>query len=823
MIRASINFIRPGKLIGVITLAQCFVITSLVVGGELRAGALSIGPDTISIGPRTAHERILISYTDDAGFTRDVTAEATIAVADPSIAAWKAGHLHAASLAAPADTTITAAYGGLTAVAKLHVIPSTACDVSFQTEVVPVLMRYGCNSGGCHGASRGKQGFRLSLFGYDPDVDHFRLTREFVNRRINLADPDDSLLLKKSANLVPHGGGNRLGPDDPNFALLRKWIAEGAQKEPDDAPKMIGVRVYPDELTLDAAGQTHRLVVIGDFSDGSRRDVTQLAILETSDASVATIDAMGTVTSKSRGQVFASVRLPAFITGVRVDVVPAPTGTVEYPQPFNFIDELVMARLKKLRIVPSEVADDRTFIRRVFIDTIGLLPTPTEVQAFVADSVSDKRSRLIDQLLDREEFIDLWTMKWMERLQARSVVSASSGIQKATIKYNGWMREQIAAGTPINQIFRSMIASSGSWIEQPETNFFRERDQRVLMENMSQLFLGARVQCAQCHNHPFDRWTQNDYYHFAAFFARVRQKPMEDPQDKFIYEASEGEMTHPVSKRAMEPKFLGGATPQTGARDRRLVLADWLTSPDNDLVARNIANIYWHHFFGVGIIDPVDDVRVSNPPSNPALLAALAERLGASNFNQKSLIREILNSRTYQLTSTPNQTNAEDYRNFARCHPRRPGAEVLLDLIVQVTGKQQNFYMERPGTRAVQIVDGNFTNNFLTTFGRSSRNTACTCEVKSQPTLSQALHLINGETVTDDIRKGGRIKRWLTELGSPQAVAGRIFETSLGRAPSEPELRAFEARLAASPDDAEAALEDLCWAVLNSSEFMFNH
>jgi len=810
-------------------IASAVAVTIALVYGTLACGLMAaaaelrIAPAEISIGPRSPDQRVVITHIDDTGFSHDVTAKASVAVADPGLLSWKSGSLHSEAKSAAGDTTITASFQGLSAHAKVRAIPAQPTEVSFDTEVVPILMRYGCSSGGCHGATRGKQGFRLSLFGYDPDIDHFRLTREFVNRRINLADPDDSLLLKKAANTVPHGGGRKLAADDPNFARLRQWIAEGATQEPATAPKITGVQVFPEEITLGPDGQTHAIIVIGHFPDGTRRDITHLSILESSDPAVASIDAAGTITSRKRGEAFVSVRLPAFITGVRVDVVPDQPVSGDYPEPFNAIDELVMARLKKLRILPSGVCDDRTFIRRVFIDTIGILPTREEVADFVADQSPDKRAALVDRLLAREEFVDLWTMKWMERLQARSIVSASASYQKATIHYNRWMREQIAAGVPMNRIFHALIASSGGWISDPATNFFRERDPKVLMENMSQLFLGARVQCAQCHNHPFDRWTQNDYYNFAAFFARVNQKGMEDPMDMFIYESAAGEMLHPVSKKSMEPRFLGGEAPPTAERDRRIVLANWLTSDDNTLVARNIANIYWQHFFGMGIIDPVDDARVSNPPSNPALLDALADRLRKSGFDQKALIREILSSRTYQLSATPNETNAADRRNYSRCLPRRPSAEVVWDTITQVTGSRPAFYMERPDTRAVQINDGGVSNTFLTTFGRSSRNTPCTCEAKIQPTLAQALELINGDTVSQAIERGGRMRDWLASEGSPQAAARRIFQEALARDPTDVELRAFDERLAASPDQPVQALEDTCWAVLNSAEFLFNH
>ncbi|MEO6754185.1 MAG: DUF1549 domain-containing protein [Chthoniobacteraceae bacterium] len=801
---------------------RLFLIATLCFARAGLAASLDIFPPEVSIGPKSDQQRVIVSFTDDDGFTHDVTDAAQASLADAGIADWRDGALHAVKTGA---TKLSVQHAGLTASAAVKVQAQAAPKVSFQNEVEPVLMRYGCNTGGCHGASRGKEGFRLSLFGYDPEADHFRLTREFLNRRINLAVPEESLLLLKGSNTLPHGGGKKLLPDDPNYALLLRWIREGADADEPAAPVISAVSVHPSELTLDAKGQTHAITVLAAMSDGTQRDVTHLSVLESSDKSVASVTADGQIASHQRGEAFISVRLPAFITGVRVDVVPRlATPLAASPQGHNYIDEHVYARLQKLRITPAGLTDDRAFIRRVFIDTIGLLPTPEEVSAFLADMHPDKRARLIDALLKREEFTDLWTMKWMERLQARSIVSASAALQKATINFNTWMRRQLADRVPMNQIFRTMIASRGTWMEQPETNFFRERDGKVLMENMSQLFLGARLQCAQCHNHPFDRWTQNDYYGMAAFFAQVGKKTVEDPQDMFIYENASGEMLHPVSNVVMKPKFLGGAAPATQATERRKVLADWLTSPDNTLVARNLANIYWQHFFGTGIIDPVDDVRVSNPPSNPALLDALAAHLTTANFDFRVLIRDILNSRTYQHASTPNDTNRADHRNFSRCYPRRPRAEVLWDCITQVTGHRPNFYLELPGTRAVQLFDGGLTNDFLNLFGRTRRETPCTCDIKNAPTLTQALHLINGDTVTTTIRNGDRLHQWLPRFQNDMSqVLDHLSLTTLSRLPTTAEKTAFTELLKTHPSGRDAAFEDIFWTLLNSSEFLFNH
>lgn len=786
------------------------------------AAALRIFPEQIDIHPLAASQRVVVTLTDTRGVTSDVTSEANVTLDDTSLARWQDRVLKPLS---SGETRLLVQHAGLSAKADVRVKRTAAASwPSFQNEVVPVLMRYGCSSGGCHGATRGKDGFRLSLFGYDPDADHFRLTREFVNRRVNVALPEDSLLLKKSAGTVPHGGGKKLTPADTNFALLREWIAAGAPKSPADEARMRSVSVFPADLTLDAAGQKHGVVVMGSFTDGSQRDVTDLSILESSDDSIVSVTREGVVTSHRRGEAFISVRLPSFISGVRVDVVPGKQAPAPLTQAWNFIDEAVYARLSKLRMTPAEVCSDDDFVRRVFIDTIGLLPTLAEYEQFQNDSRSDKRAQLVDRLLARPEFTDLWTMKWGERLQARSIVSASASHQKATVRYTEWLRRQIESETPMNEIIHRLVAAKGTWIENPESNFYREREPKVLMENMAQLFLGARIQCAQCHNHPFDRWTQNDYYGMVAFFARTQKKQCEDMMDVLVYEAPNGETSHPVTQKQVAPKFLGGDLATTTDRERRHVLADWLTAPDNRLVARNLANIYWQHFFGVGVIDPVDDARVSNPPSNPELLDALAARLVEVGFKPRALIRDILLSRTYQHSSVENETNRADTRNFSHAYPRRLLAEVLWDCLTQATGYYDDgFYFERPGTRAVQIGDGGITTTFLSTFGRSKRETPCTCEVKSQPTLSQALSLINGSNVTHCIERGKNLPAWTATSSNPQEVIRNLYLTSLSRVPSDLETAAFAETLRTHASGPGIALQDIFWAVLNSNEFLFNH
>jgi hypothetical protein len=486
------------------------------------------------------------------------------------------------------------------------------------------------------------------------------------------------------------------------------------------------------------------------------------------------------------------------------------------------VDTLVHAKLRKLRMSPSEVCRDDVYLRRAMIDLIGLAPSVAEYRAFMADHDPRKRARLVDGLMQRPEFIDLWTMKWAERLQVRSIVSASANFRKATIRYSEWLHEQLRRDVPIDRVAKELLVTSGTLVNDPATNFYREKNLLLLSENMAQLFMGMRIQCAQCHNHPFDRWTQNDYYGLAAFFAQLGRKPAEDPQDTVVYDLGTGETVHPVKKIAVPPKFLGGRVSDVAGRDRREALAEWLVSPDNTWFARNLVNIYWQHFFGTGIVDPVDDVRVSNPPSNPELLDALAKQLVDDHYVPRKLIRLICTSRTYQLSTRPNDTNRLDRRNFSHAIPRRIQAEVLEDCLARVTEGTPRYHGHPVGTRAVQLEDGDISDEFLKTFGRSKRETVCACEVRLEPTLSQALHMINGEAVNSFITSGGWIDRRLREKRSAAEIIDEVFIRALSREPTAKETARF-AKLLQERSDPKAALEDIFWAVLNSKEFVFNH
>ena len=698
---------------------------------------------------------------------------------------------------------------------------------SFRLDVMPILMRSGCNTGSCHGAARGKDGFRLSLFGFDPEADYQRITREISGRRINLALTAESFLLTKATNAVPHGGGARIKPGDEYYNTLKRWLDTGAKNDPGPVPAVVAVVLDPPEGVLDGAGATQQLSLRAKYADGSERDVTSLAVFLTNNDNAAKVDATGLVTAGNRGEAFVMARFETHTVGSHFITLPKGLAFQwANPPAANVIDELIHAKLQKLRINPSAICTDEEFLRRASLDICGVLPTSDEYRSFMASADPQKRAALVDQLLVRKEFVDLWVMKWSELMMIRTVPNEVS--YKAMLLYYNWLQERIEANTPIDQLVRELLSAKGGTFTEPATNYFQhERDTLKTAENVAQVFMGMRIQCAQCHNHPFDRWTMDDYYGFANFFAQIGRKSGEDPRETIVFNSGNGDVKHPVGGRVVPPKFLGGAVPDTQGRDRREVLADWLASPANEYFGRNLVNIVWAHFFGSGIVDEVDDVRVSNPPVNKALLDVLATRFVESKYDFKQLVREICTSNAYQRSTQANETNADDDRNFSKARLRRIRSEVLLDVVTAATATQNKFQGLPLGARAVQIADGNTSSYFLTTFGRATRGTACSCEVKMEPNLSQALHLLNGDTVQEKIASGGVIKRMLDEKRSAEQIVEEVYLRTLTRMPTDKErtslLEILQDPAAQDPAAIQRNLEDSFWAILNSREFVFNH
>lgn len=799
-------------------------VLSLVVVGTQAAeppalAKLEVFPADVSLHTQRDRQSLVVLATFADGTTRDVSSDAKYSFSNPALVRFDK---HTVFPVADGATQLTVAFGGQSLVVPVQVKDAkTERPVSFKLDVMPVFMKAGCNSGSCHGAARGKDGFRLSLFGYDPDGDHFRLTREIPGRRINLALPKECMVVEKATGKVQHTGGKRFDPDSELCQAILRWLEAGAPSDPPNVAKPVALEILPKGAVLEGAGTKQRMTVRATYSDGSKRDVTGLTLFLSNNETSAKIDGDGIVTAGERGEAFVMARFATFTVGSQVIVIPKGiTYTFPKVPENNYIDTLVNNKLKKLRIIPSNVCDDPTFLRRASLDICGALPTRAEYEKFVVDKNPQKREKLIDDLLGRKEFAEMWVMKFAELLQMRTTNEVS---YKPMLLYYNWLQERIANNVPMNKIVQELLSASGGTFSNAATNYYQiERDTLKVSENVAQVFMGMRIQCAQCHNHPFDRWTMDDYYSFAAFFAQIGRKGAEDPRELIIFNSGGGEVQHPVGNRVMAPKFLGGATPNLAGVDRRASMAEWLASPQNPFFATNLANIVWAHFFGTGIVEPVDDVRVSNPASNPELLEALGKKFTEYNYDFKKLVRDIGTSRTYQLVTATNETNRLDDRNFSHAAVRRIRAEVLLDCISQATETKNKFPGLPNGARAVQIADGRVSTYFLTTFGRATRDTVCSCEVKMEPNLSQALHLLNGEAAHQRVASGGLVPRLINEKKSPDQIIEELYIRCLSRTPTAEERKKLSEILKQEKDVAKA-LEDVFWALMNSKEFLFNH
>jgi len=797
--------------------------------GATSAAAASVGlhvyPPVVRLDSARDRQRIVVQAVGDGGVTTDVTDRVDVTLSDPSLARIETLPDGGPLLLPLADGSgrLRVAFDGGTVEVPLEVRGAgTTPPLSFRLDVMPVFARGGCNMGSCHGAARGKDGFRLSLFGFDPAGDWQRVTREIPGRRVDLAAPEESLLVTKATGRVNHGGGKRFAPGDALFATLVEWIAAGAPDDPAPVADLVAVDLFPPTALLAGEGARQRMVAVARFADATDRDVTDLAWWSSNADRTAKVAESGMVESGARGEAFVMARYGSITVGVPLVVIPAELAFTFPREPGNtWIDDLVDAKLEALRVAPSAVCDDETFLRRVTIDLVGLLPTPEERGRFLADTSGDKRARLVESLMQRREFTDLWVMKWADMLQVRS--SGNDVAPKGAMLYHGWLEGQVAANVPVDRMVRDLLTATGSTFENPPANYFQlERDTLKLAENVAQSFLGTRMQCAQCHNHPFDRWTMDDYYGFAAFFTGVGRKRAADPRETIIVETGSGEVKHPVTGAAVSPRFLGGAAPDLAGRSRREALAEWLTSPDNPFFARHLANLVWAHFFGRGIVHEPDDARVSNPPSNAPLLDELGRRFAASGWDFRALVRDIVASKAYQRSSEPNESNALDTTNFSHAAVRRMRAEVFLDVVAQVTATRTKFPGLPAGGRAVQVADGRTTNYFLTTFGRANREDACTCAVRMEPSLSQALHLLNGDAANDRIAQGKLVPERLAAGATPTAVIDELFVRCFGRKPDERERIETLATVLENPDP-RTGLEDVFWALLNSPEFIFNH
>ena len=790
---------------------------ALTAGCALAQGGLTAYPGSVTLDSGLDAHRLVVVSSDAQGITVDVTDAAEVTFSEPGVAAWKDGVLLPL---ADGETSATLRHGGHSATVAVKVSGAKLePPVSFRNDVIPVLTRAGCNGGACHGAAAGKNGFGLTLFGYDPAKDLRSLSRDYRGRRLDCAAPEQSLMLTKPTGEVRHKGGKRFERDSEMWETLRAWIADGATDDGDAVPTLVSLQVEPEELVLAGPDRTSQLVVTAEYSDGSLRDVTSLALLSSSNPTSAKITD-GAVTSAARGEAFVMARFGYLTEVAQVIVLPdAEPWTPPEMSPRNEIDQLVQQKLVKLRLGPAAECDDATYLRRVYVDVIGQLPKAEEVRAFLADEREDKRAAVVEELLQRPEFPDVWAMTWAEVLR----IEPQNLEQKGVHIFTRWLREALRDGAPMDEVVRRMLTASGSAFRVPEANYWATaRDPKVLAENAAQTFLGIRLQCAQCHNHPFERWRMDDYYGFAAFFAQVGRKNGDTPRESIVYDRSTGDIRNARTNRNAPPRFLGGDAPEIATDvDRRAVLADWLTSRKNPWFAKNIANRVWARFFGRGLVHPVDDVRVSNPPSHPALHRRLGEKLAASGFDVRALIREICASAAYQAAQHPDSPPAA---TFAGATPRRLSAEQLLDAIGQVTGVPTKFRGVPLGQSAVQVVDPDGGNRFLDLFGRPDRDSVCTCERREEPTLNQVLHLINGSTIEAKIRSSNsRLARLLEQEKAPEAVLDELYLSAYARPPRPDEQQRILTAVAAAGEDVRGAWEDVLWAIFNSSEFLFQH
>ena len=720
-------------------------------------------------------------------------------------------------------------------------IPSfvTANEPSFRRDVMPIFFRAGCNSGTCHGSARGKDGFMLSLFGYDAKGDYERVVNDMPGRRVNAAVPKQSLLLLKATGQVPHTGGKVFSRDSEYYQTLLQWIEAGAPDDLDDVAVTVGVELSKERLLFEQLKAGEALKVTAKASDGSSRDATKLARYFSNNESVAKIDSDGRVTAIGPGDTHVFARFSRFTVGAEVIVLPPAADFVwPNPKPVNFIDELVFDRLQKLRLAPSELCDDETFLRRVTLDLIARPPTVAEYRAFLADARPNKREIKIDQLLADDAFADFWTALWAEQLRiiGGNYAPVATDVKAADAFYQ-WIRKQMRTSRPLNEFVAEMVDASGSNLTNGPVNLYTmlvhkpQFEPKAFAADFSQVFLGVQIQCAECHNHPFDRWTQDDYYGFVSFFTGMKRKPGVEPRERRIFcDASAPPARHVVDGRPMPAKVLGAIEPVRSGGDPRTSLARWLTSPENDLFSRNLANRIWAQLLGRGVIEPVDDVRASNPPVNGPLLDTLAKRLVAVKFDLRSLVRDICNSRVYQLSAKPNASNVRDTRQFSHAHLRRLRADVLMDSVVTATGVTRRFSGFPEGTRAIEYypresgdTEGpHFGDPFFATFGRSSRGTVCACETKKEPTLSQTLHMAVGETVKDRLGASGDMKKMLDMNTPPEAMIEELFIRTLCRRPTSDEQTAMRDLVGDAVKD-QTVYEDILWSLLNSTEFAFNH
>ena len=815
-----------------LSLAITLVCAAFRADSQLVAAAegdtLSISPQKIELSGRLDRVQLLLAHA----VGQDVTRDAVVSVEPAGIV-----EIDARGRVTPLQdgtATLTVKVGDEAATTSVTVSGTGTDSVSFGEDVVPILSKAGCNQGACHASQYGKGEFKLSLFGFAPEQDHPQFVRDWRQRRVSFIAPADSLVLKKATMEVAHGGGKRFGTDSYEYALMLDWLKAGAPGPVNDQPHVVGMTVTPAERVY-SSGQTQQLRVVAEYSDGSTRDVTHRALYDSMGDGVATVDEAGLITAHDPGQAAIMVRYQG---QAKVSMVLLPRESTDDLSSFvarNFIDENVKAHWLRLGLVPAELCSDEVFIRRAFLDAIGTLPPPEKVEAFLASDAADKREQLIDELLgltgdsSRDIYVNewsaYWALKWGDLLRNNRNTLGDGGMWAL---YN-WMRASLRENKPVDRFVREIITAQGSIYANGPANYYKvATSPEDLAETTAQVFLGVRMACAKCHHHPFEVYSQADYYGLAAFFTRVGTKGSSDfgalGRDTVVMLKNSGSIRHPRTRQTMEPTPLQ-ADPVSldGVRDLRRPLAAWITAPDNELFARNIVNRFWGYYMGAGMVEPIDDMRATNAASIPSLLDALAADFVASGFDLRHLMKQIMTSRVYQLSSTPRPENVADTRLCLHYNVKRLPAEVLLDAIDDACGTQERFTGVPLGTRAIELPDSNYTSYFLDTTGRPQRVVTCECERTSTPNLAAVLHLVNGDTIQKKLTdKGGRLAKLIAVKAASADAVRELYLTTFSRPPNDSETAAAVG-LIETAESPQQGLEDVLWALLNSREFLFNH
>jgi hypothetical protein len=707
--------------------------------------------------------------------------------------------------------------------------------INFANQIVPIFTKAGCNAGGCHGKASGQNGFKLSLLGFEPGEDYEHLVKEARGRRLFPASPENSLLLLKATATLPHGGGKKLETDSDDYRLIVRWISEGMPYGKSGDPTVARIDVFPKRRVMGFDGE-QQLVVMARYTDGSMEDVTRSALYEPNDKEMAKSDESGQVQLfKQPGDVAVMVRYQAKVAVFRA-TVPLGAPVTSLPRPKNLIDELVFKKLKAVGMPPSLICDDATFLRRACVDIAGRLPTAGEAERFMADQDAYKRDKWIDRLVDSAEYADYFANKWSALLRNKRTDAKQT---RSTYAFHGWIRDSLLANKPYDRFVREILAASGELADNPAVAWYqRVREPQAELEDTAQLFLGMRMQCAQCHHHPFEKWSQQDYYSFSAFFTQVSRKNGPDPGGEMVFaRRTMPTATNKKTKQSVKPAGLGSLSMNLSPDDdARQALADWMTGKDNPYFARSLVNRYWKHFFNRGIVEPEDDMRETNPPTNPELLDGLASYFISEGYDLKQLVRTICRSQVYQLSEIPNQYNKVDKQYFSRYYPKRLTAEVLFDAVNQVTRTQSKFDGLPPGTRAVCLPDNSFnaSSYFLTVFGRPDSSSACECERSQDASLAQSLHLLNAKEIQEKLADDKGVAARLaadTKRGDSEKIR-ELYLAAYSREPAGKEVtlaREYIEKKTANKEEKEAlngkrqAYEDLVWALLNTKEFLFNH